>query len=400
MRIVVVNHCHPDMGHICAARARAFAEALTRRGHAVVLVSESLSGADGDTAEDLTQRLARHDWAAPLFAAARPRPAPLLTRAREGKLGVANKAVLAWNYLLRGEVFADWTSASRPLWPVIAGTFKPDVVWGSFGNTGVLRIAQGIATAAGAPWVADMKDPWSGFVPPPLRRLTAFRFRDARAFTALSAGHGAEVRRWFGRGATVVHSAVPAAWLRHDREEPSSDVIRLTLSGSLYADAHLKLFAAGVLRWLARRDDPRPVQIDYYGNEGDRLRAAFAGVANACRFSIKGRVPVDELFAAQTGAHANAFIANPAVLFHHKILELAATGRPVVVVPGVSAEERGILARLGVRLHAGADTDTIARALHMTEAGASPASASDALTAYTWDAQAEILESVLRSVAP
>lgn len=399
MRIVLVNHCHPDLGHICATRARAFAGALTQRGHAVVLVSESLPGADGDTPDGLTQRIARHDWTVPLSVASKPRPATWVPRARAGKLGVANKVVLAGSYLLWGEVFSDWTDASRPLWPVIAKAFKPDVAWGSFGNTGVLRITQGIAAVANVPWVMDMKDPWSTFVPSPLRSFVAYRFRDARAFTTLSAGHGAEARRWFGRDATVVHSAIPSSWVTCGRGEPPQDTVRLTLSGSLYADAHLGLFAAGILRWLARRDDPRPVQIAYYGSEGERLRKAFAGVANACQLSIKGNVTLDALFTAQTNAHANAFIANPATLFHHKIFELAAAGRPVVTVPGISADERAVLARLGIRLHSGADVDTIARALHMAEGDTPTVPSSEAMAAYTWDAQAEIMESVLQSVA-
>lgn len=402
MRIVLVNHCHPDSAHICATRARAFAVALTRRGHAVMLVTENLpDGPAGDTPATLAARLAAPDLTAPLAVAVTPAPAPVLRRARAGGLGILNKSVLAWNYLVGGEVFSDWTGASRPLWPVIAEAFKPDVVWGSFGNTGVLRIAEGIADAAGVPWVMDMKDPWGGFVPFPMRRAVAYRFRHARAFTALSAGHGDEVRRWFDRAATVIHSGIPADWLRHKRANPPEDRIRLTLSGSLYGEASLRLFAAGMLRWLARRSDPRPVDLDYYGGEGERVRAAFAGFIDLCAVTIRGRVPVDTLFAAQAGAHANAFIASPAVLFHHKIIELAAAGRPIVAVPGASPEERGLLTRLGARLHAGADADTVARALHLIEDTHDPAARTSRgrLTPYTWDAQAEILDTVLTDAA-
>ena len=44
LRILIVNHCHPDTPHICATRLREFAGALSERGHRVALVTEPLRG--------------------------------------------------------------------------------------------------------------------------------------------------------------------------------------------------------------------------------------------------------------------------------------------------------------------------------------------------------------------
>lgn len=400
MRIILVNHCHPETPHICAERARSFAVALAGRGHRVVLLTESRHRDDPvESPDDLAARLDAHDWTAPLVAAATARRSRLLSLARTGGLGPANRLVLAWNYLAHATVFEDWCAAARTYRAVLADRFRPHVVWGSFGNTAVLKIARALARRANAGCVFDMKDPWSNFIPDPLHRYVARRFHGADAWTALSEGHAAEVRKWFGDDATVVHSGVPAEWLRTVVAVPPTDAFRVTLSGSLYREADLRLLADGLAQWLATRSAGAPVEVHYYGNEGRRAGAALEGLRDRARFEDHGRVPVDALLRAQSAAHVNAFVANADVLFHHKVFELAAAGRPILAVPGASAEERAILARLGCALHGGGDADTVARALRMAETESAAPRARDRLADFTWDAQAGVLETVLRDAA-
>ena len=45
MKLVLVNHCHPDRPHVCALRMREFARALARKGHQVVLLTGTLDDA-------------------------------------------------------------------------------------------------------------------------------------------------------------------------------------------------------------------------------------------------------------------------------------------------------------------------------------------------------------------
>lgn len=66
MRIVFVNSCHPDTPHVCGLRARAFAEALTARGHQIILLTEPFeeTGAGTELASG-PQMIKDHDWSEP-----------------------------------------------------------------------------------------------------------------------------------------------------------------------------------------------------------------------------------------------------------------------------------------------------------------------------------------------
>ncbi len=135
LRLVFVNHCHPEMAHVCALRARSFAETMARRAHQVVVLSETLRPDDDASADELGRALMAHDWTIPFRLACPPRRAPLLRRARE------------------------------------------------------------IAKRSAAPWAMDLKDGWDQFVPAGMRGSTARRFAGAAAAAALSEAHVAELGR-------------------------------------------------------------------------------------------------------------------------------------------------------------------------------------------------------------
>ncbi len=176
-----------------AGCARGFAEAMARRGHRGVLLSVTLSpDDDATTADAFGRNLSAHDWTNPYRRACPPRRAPLLRRARIGRpLWPCNKAVLAAGYAIDGGPFADWVDGARPYREALAEIFRPQAVWGIFGNTGAWMIAREIAKCSAAPWVMDLKDGWDHFVPFGMRGLTARRFAGAAAATALSESHAA-----------------------------------------------------------------------------------------------------------------------------------------------------------------------------------------------------------------
>ena len=97
MRAVFVNHCHPDMDHVCATRVATFAEILARQGHRIVVLCETLStDAEALSVSDHRAALASHDWTKPYVLACKPAAAPLLERLHDGRLpGGIRQAVVA-----------------------------------------------------------------------------------------------------------------------------------------------------------------------------------------------------------------------------------------------------------------------------------------------------------------
>ena len=147
-------------------------------GVQVVLLTAALDGAPPERGADgLAERLADHDWAQPFHLACYPKPSRALDLLRGGGIPWPLRQVCTGGYYLAtGGMFTDWREGSRPFWPVLAKTFRPDTVWGVFGNTDAWVIARAIARIANCPWVADVKGHWSTFIPTPLRALLARRF--------------------------------------------------------------------------------------------------------------------------------------------------------------------------------------------------------------------------------
>src|SRR5208282_3653341 len=66
MNFVFVNHVHPETTHVSSMRMRLFADALTRRGHRVVLLTAPHERSDAvATPAEAERSLMSHDWRAP-----------------------------------------------------------------------------------------------------------------------------------------------------------------------------------------------------------------------------------------------------------------------------------------------------------------------------------------------
>ncbi|MBI1318979.1 MAG: hypothetical protein GC168_08520 [Candidatus Hydrogenedens sp.] len=352
MRLVIVNHCHPDTPHVCARRAAGFAEALAAQGHRVVLLTETLAPDDpAPVMASLMASLDRHDWRTPLLLATPPEGGGIARAAREGRLPAGlRQAVLAGLYLGPGGLFPDWTAGSRRVWPALAERFRPELVWGIFGNTDAWRIARGLARAAGCPWVADIKDYWRSFIPAPLRAVLARRFADAAAMTCLSESNRQDAELWFRQAKTVIYSGLDQV-TPTTPPGPPSQPFRLELTGGLYDQAALDTLVAGLSIWLGTLTaaEREPVVLSYTGTDGRRAAAALRPLQALCRVEVLGYVALERLAALQESALANLYIATPRT-FHSKVFELFRAGRPILCCPGDSAEVTALAGRTGARL--------------------------------------------------
>jgi hypothetical protein len=388
MRAILVNHCHPDTPHVCATRMARFAEALTARGWRVVLLTETLEGRPADhRPEDLAAALEGHDWRSPFRLACAPRRDRLLGAFRDGALPpFLRKAVAAGYYLTRGGVFTDWRDGSRPYWPVLASTFQPQVVWATFGNTDALAIGQGIAALAGCPWVMDVKDPWSVFIPGPVRRLLAGRFGDAAALTALSPDHAADAAPWFGRMPKVIHSGIGEALLAP--MPPPGEERRLLLLGGLYGQAGLEELLAGVGRWQGEG----ALTLAYAGSETARFVEAAGRLVPHATVEAPGWRTLDEIRELAARSWATLYVRAPRALFQHKLFELISLARPILCLPPEGGDAQRLAAGLGGVLLGCATAHEVATALDTCPRFCPPDP--DGLSHYGWGGQAAALESL------
>lgn len=406
IKILIVGHCHPDLPHVCALRTKGFAEGLARRGHEVVLMTEALPGNPSDApsmpdADTVIETLTRRRGA-PLVLGCLPRGHGWSRRARQGRFpAVLNKAVLAGSFLRHSGLFTDWVDGSKRYWPVLADRWRPDVVWATFGNTGAWLIAQGIARRAGCKWVMDLKDPWSDFIPGPMQRLLANRFRDAAGATALADIHGEDLRRWFGGNPVTVPSGVDIPEDDTEAAVPASDsdAVRISLVGSLYAEDDLKTLLDGIRAWCNDRHarGARPAVLEYFGSEQERLSAATRDWPDTCEVRLAGFVPPAELARRLRRSHINAFV-NARTGFRHKVLEFAVAGRPILCLPGVGADETRIVRDAGGVLHNCATGAEVKGVLDALDEDETPDTAPVDIDRFGWEHRAAQLEKVFGQV--
>lgn len=384
MRLVFVNHCHPDTPHVCATRVARMAEACARAGHQVVLLTETLEGRMAHLSpSQLPHALENHDWSRPLLVDCPPRPAPILKAMREGRLPRwLRLPLLAAHYVGRSGLFTDWRDGAAPYVEQLARHFRPQAAWATFGNTDAWIIARQVTSRSGGIWVADLKDPWSIFIPAPLRHLLARRFVP-HAFTALSDQHGDEIRRWFGQPATTIYSGIDPSFLSVP-PPPGPGPWKVLVIGALYDRNHLNQLAEGLRRW------GQPASIVYAGSEGARLRDALPGWT----VETPGYVDLDTLRKLAAKCHASLYVRNPRALYQHKLVELLALDRPVLCLPQEAPEALAIAARLGAEFRSCVDADALAQGLTELVGRHRPVDRLR-LADYTWDSQAQRLLKVL-----
>lgn len=402
MRLVFVNHSHPSMPHVSGMRAWEFARVLAGRGHQVVLLCEWREGAEpAPPLEAVATRLHDHGWSEPFVLAVKPREIPLIDRLRSPQTpSLLRKSLVAQSYVMKSGVFTDFSDAAQPYLEQLARTFKPQVVWGTFGNTDCWLIAKRLARLSGGDWVADMKDAWDWWVPSGLRSLLARRFRDMAAATA-NAGFNAEIlARWFPAKPVVVYSGVEEEWIRRSQSTPPEG-FRVVLVGGLYDQHHFTRFISGFTSWVRgiAPGDRSDIELVYAGSDAARVKSAVTELAREIRVDIRGYVPLAEFAGLCQGAAVNVYLWS-ATTFHHKVVELLCCRRPIISFPGERDESRMLSTETGGSLNPCATESDLHRVLNaIRQGGLQPPGGPEALQHLTWARQADRLESVLRSVA-
>jgi hypothetical protein len=401
MRVVFVNHSHPAMPHVSGQRAWRFAQELAKRGHQVILICEWREGAPpAPDADHMADLLAGHDWSQPLIVAVKPSPVPLLERVRSPRTATfTRKALVVRSYLSASGMFTDFSGAAEQYLPVLAQAFKPQAVWGIFGNTDCWLIAQRLAQLAACGWAGDMKDAWDWWIPSGLRNVLARRFRDMAAGTANAEFHAESFARWFPTRPAVVYSGVDDEWI-HAAIEPLED-FRVMLVGGLYGKDDFARWMAGFQSWLRTKseDDRRQISFCYAGSDSARVMPAAQGLEGLIGVDVRGYVPLPELAALCKGSAVNAYLWS-STTFHHKLIELLCCRRPIISFPGERDESVRLAKDTGGSLNVCATGDDLQSAWEaIWQGGRQPLSGTEELRHLTWAAQANRLEAVLRDVA-
>lgn len=400
MKLVFVNHAHPNVRHVSGTRAWRFARELATRGHHIILMCEA-----GDVAqsvqepEDLVEALRSHNWAQPLVVAVKPSPIPAISALRSARTpSLLRKALVSWSFLRYSGVYADYSEGTRPYLPMIARNFQPDIVWGVFLTSDCWLIARRLARLSGCSWVGDMKDSWELFIPKGLRWILARRFRDMAASTANAAFTERSLARWLPPRPTVIYSGVDRCFFDAKPSPLEEGAFRLTITGSIYNADVFSAFISGVVVWLQSRKScgVRQAEIVYAGAEAERVRPIIEGLNGLARVVIQPYLPLVELAALCRSATVNAYIWTHRT-FHHKLLELLACSRPVLTFPGEWEESISLAETCGRKLLVCASSDQLVANLLLLENNKeSQVNVAPNMEKYTWSQQAVYLERVFQ----
>lgn len=342
MRLVFVNNTHPLTPHVSGMRLFHFANAMAQRGHQVVLLTGAPPNGTELGAHDagLSARLEAHDWSQPMVLPISPLPDRFLQAIRAGRVPwLLRRAVTAWQFIVHGGVFPDWTRAAKPIASQLATLFSPHLVWATFGNTSNLTMGQTIAREAKCAWVMDAKDNWNAFTPRGLRRLMAFRLRDASGLTSNAEHHLRIARTWFGQARTkVIYSGVVDAFYasRQEPKKPDQET-KILLVGATYSKVVLGQFIAAFEQWRDGLVDGSNVRLHYAGWDAERVLAAVESAGLSSIAVVQRQLPLPELAIQVRNAAAVCYLWAP-FGFHHKLLELLMVGVPVISFPGEHPE--------------------------------------------------------------
>jgi hypothetical protein len=400
MHLVFVNHVHPNSELVAGLRLWRFAQELTNRGHRVVFVTENITPDPTEVGSRFGRLAANHDWRAPLvLACGEAGSSPRHRSSRHGgNVPLLGKVRTASDIVFRGGVFWRWQKAAEREFEAILRTFKPEIAYATFGNLDALNVGRKLARRGRIPWVMDIKDPLTAFVPRALRELVRQRYADASAVTFNSELQrevsGAVIRR----GGEVIYSGA-------DVGDPSSlagadavmaDGVFFSLVGSIYSDANalalLDTFVA-FARMARREGQPEP-QLRYFGGDHARVRSLWETLGRPRCVMVSESIPRMSLLAICRRAQANCYVGSECA-FHHKLSELLAAGRPVIAFPTEWNESIAMARGAGATLQVCRTPAALMQAWSRAQETAGETARSDFGAALGWARFAEGLEQVL-----
>ncbi len=343
---------------------------------------------------------AHHDWSVPLILEATnpgPRSRPLVFP--------LNKLVTGARMLVSGGAQSVWVRDAVRRFGQLERGFHPDVVWCTFGKLEAVVVARRIARRVGCAWVLDVKDNWELYVPRGIRRLMAMRIRGWSAVTVNAEFNFDTARKWLGADADVVYSGVDDAFFEVRRGSCNSSSRFVTVIGSVYSPERLAVLLRGIRKWCLSLDarERKIVLVKYLGADGD----TFKRVADACvpdmPAEVVGYLPIEQMAALCRQAIANTYVRHTGT-FHHKLLELLACQRPLIVHPSESAESRRLAHEACGDLCEAESEDRVADGLvgaasSVRSADACAINDESRVSAFSWRNQAQRLEKVLDRVA-
>jgi hypothetical protein len=398
MRLVFINHCHPETPHVCATRAREFAYALSNLGHSVILLTENLKGQAADISPNT--KIQTHDFSEPLFLSTTPRGHPLIRALRANKLpwGI-RQAIIIYYYVIHKGVFTDWRSGTQPYLPIIAEKFKPDLIWASFGNTDCWNIAQDLADISSCPWVPDVKDLWSSFIPNLLQNIVSRHFNNYAAITALSTHyHSTDILKHFKTESEIIYSGFSDKYLIAD-SLPQTKIITISLTGGIYNEPALVKMVEGLQLWVSKFNEKKQseIMIVYAGNDTAKVKSATAQLSKLCKIDIRGYLSIDKLRDLQRTSIANLYVKTNS--YHHKIIEMLSVGRPIICLPEETKEALAITESTGVSFYSCRTPEEISSALDQSIKQKTIDITKDSgLKNLTWEAQAIKLQNLFQNI--
>tara|TARA_Y100001936_G_C16086117_1_gene681876 strand:- start:3399 stop:4538 length:1140 start_codon:yes stop_codon:yes gene_type:complete len=370
------------------------AKHLSAAGDQTILFSGPLHIDDpGDDPALVETRIETHDWSKPLYISGPLVRTPIRRAAREGKIVPPfRQVIIGATYLFWGGIFCDWRAGSSAFLTPVAKAFCPDLVYGTFGNTDAWYVARSLAVTAKCPWVADYKDPWNKFIPIGLRHNVASRFTDLAAMTVFSKAHGRDASAWFPGKKYVVYSGYRAE-PNTKKSTKKNDIFRVCLSGSVYDGDKVRLLLEGMIRTSLSQK----IVLFYAGNDGGVVDKIVEQENFPVEFENLGYLDIAALVQLQASATVNVYIRNEESLFQQKVIELLALGRPVMAIPGESAEASDIARKIGGELIGAKTPGEIAGALAVIGDDRTEID-QGRLQPYSWSCQTKKLRQIFSDV--
>jgi len=403
MRIVFVSHVPPDDRSVGGLRLWRFAQELTKQGHHILFVT---GGKDESGLRDRTTligALQGYNWSEPLLLSCGASGTGMRSGIERLKVRyrAVQKGATALAIIFRGGAFWRWRIEAERVLMEAATHFRPQLVYATFGNLDALNIAQRLARRHGIPWVMDVKDPFSTFLHRSLWWLPRYRYSDAACVTYNAQFQRDESLRLGLPHGEVIYSGadVPATRTEHRGSRARQGRPVYNLIGSIYSDEVARDFLRAFIEFVTKQRDCGAMtpQMHYIGADHGRVKAQLALLPPQTCITVCEPCPRMELLAQCQHAAANCYIAADHT-FHHKLFELLAAERPVIVYPDEREEARRVAIELGAPLWVCRSSEELIAAWRDASEAESGATKGRIGAGLSWSRFAGDLEGVFKGV--
>lgn len=394
LNILIVNPVHPNAPHISAVRAWNFAKELAQLKHRVVLLTVR-------SPKNVNEYhcIEKHNWSLPyLVEVDNGKPPEIKLPAFLSKVNTALQLVSAggkrWRWVMNAPMELQRISAN----------FVPDIIWCTFGLMEAVVVARRISKKILCPWVLDIKDNWELYVPFGLRRIMVIRTSGAAAITSNAVFTAEKVLKWQHRRASVIYSGVDDSFFNKNIVPENLNYYTINLIGSLYNKYHLAILLQGIHLWSENLacQSCQKISLRYLGGDIAMFNEAAIRWVPDLKVEALGYVSISHMAEMCKTAMVNAYVGNPNT-FHHKLLELLACDKPILVCPFESQESHKLASLVQGNLLEAKSPAEVAERLEGIRLSwstrANPLTRATMMRQYTWPTQAKHLERILLDIA-